>query len=222
MMSPTRAGGATLLELLVALTLIASSAALAARGVMALSRAQASAGQQWQAMAERVDARNGLARDLRFIDLAAPDLPTGAARLAGDAGMLGGARQRAGSPTTGWFGWRVEADRLERLYWEDARGALSGAAPDNRADVLFSIRALRLRYLDAGDQWHAHWPVSVAVDEPSSDLQDPSPQARQGGSQDTEADRATAQQAVLPRAIELQLTFTNGEQALWLLRPGLP
>jgi len=230
-----RPRGATLVELLVALALLAAGAGLVARALPALARAQEEATLAWQDLAEQLDARNGLARDLRFIPLPAADADADAVArlpaLAGDARRVGGLHAAGAGLAKGWFTWQVEQGALERLYWLDAAAALAGREPDARARLLTGVSGIAVRYLDDAGRWHGHWPTGegavglqapVQVTAPASagTVATPgtAPSADAGGS----APAADGGAPPLPRAIEVEARRVDGGTTRWLLRPGLP
>lgn len=188
-----RAHGFTLIEVVVAIAILATVAALAYGGLNGLIRQYEDSADHAEGMAERQRTMILLAQDLfqlqpRPVREAFHGDRTGA--------FIGGPTHEYAMEFTrgGWsnpaqrsrstlqrVAWRHDGERLERLHWtvlDRAPGSIPVVTP-----VADGITRVAWRFLDAAGEWHDAWPP-VAVPEPSGTL--------------------------MPDAVELTLEFEDG------------
>jgi general secretion pathway protein J len=190
---PHAGAGVTLIELIVAVALLAVLTLMAYRGLDSVSRAadhtQAES-ERWRAIAmffERLGADVAQAASRPVIGgdgkpvpewLAPPFDPIAAA--AGEDRIRAQVEFTRKSPPGGdevRLGYRLGAGRVELLLWR-----VLDRAPDSVAEVhplLDGVKAMRLRHLDRAGAWHETWP-------PANDRSQP-----------------------LPRALAVELTLSN-------------
>lgn len=191
----TRIRGFTLLELLVAMAVLAVMAALAYGGLNSVVDQYDDGEAEVAALAARQRALSLLQRDL----LQAQPRPArepyhgdrvGALVADPDAefpfeltrgGWSNPAQRRRA--TLHRVAWRVDDDGvLERLHWQTVdRGSNE---PPVATPVLDGVAELRWRFLDAQDAWHEVWPPAAATVGP----------------------------ATLPRGVEVTIVFEDGEE----------
>jgi general secretion pathway protein J len=156
--------GFSLIELLVALAVFASMAALAYGGLDALTRARSELAGQERAFGDLLRAVDGLRRDLGGV-VARPVLAANGQTLP----ALFGTSDRVEFTRLGFANPRVEArSNLERVFYAYAaekltrgRYAVLDRAPNSApqvADLQVPTREFRLRYLAPDQRWLEQWP----------------------------------------------------------------
>lgn len=158
------ARGHSLIELLVALLIFATMAAIAYAGLSAVTRSRATLDERERQLADLGRSLAALERDLRGIarrpvrDADGRSLPM----LSGQGENLelsSHGRGRAAGPDLGLVervGWLRDGEGLKRLRWPVLDRA-QGSRPDLRL-MLPDASALRWRFLDGQGRWLRQWP----------------------------------------------------------------
>jgi len=158
----------TLIELLVAVALLAIITAMAYRGLQSMTGASQSTlaeGDRWQALGmffERFanDVSRPARRSIRAADPPAPPLPEWWGRADdGDplAAQLEFTRKSPPGRDEVRLGYRLRNGRVELLVWP-----VLDRAPTSRPEVhmlLDGVASLRFRYLDNAGKWQDAWPI---------------------------------------------------------------
>lgn len=163
---PGRAGGYTLIEVLVAVVVFAILAASAYVALDALSRAAVRHGERSQAFAALQLAVVRLDQDLRQLvsrSVAGPDGRPEAALL-GQADWLTATRAGWGNPgelkrsSLQRFGWRLEGQNLVRIHWPATDR--TEATPMFSEVVLNEVEGLEFLFHDWSRQRVERWPLN--------------------------------------------------------------
>lgn len=164
-----RAGGYTLVEVLVAVVVFGILAASAYVALDALARAAETHRDRSDEFAAVQVAVARLDNDLRQL-AARPALAPGGRlepALVGDERELAGTRAGWANPagldrsTLQRFGWRLSGSDLQRIHWP-----VTDRAPGSRSvteTVLADVTALRFRFRDGTGSWHSGWPLEEAA-----------------------------------------------------------
>ncbi|MBI3523655.1 MAG: type II secretion system minor pseudopilin GspJ [Betaproteobacteria bacterium] len=171
------AAGLTLIELLIAVALLALLTVMAYRGIDSMSRTSQHSlaeGDRWQAVAlffERFanDVAQPARRPVRDGNGDAKPLPewwgrqlTGAAINDAAAAQLEFSRKSPAGRDEIRLGYRLRAGKVELLIWN-----VLDRAPSSQPEVyvlLEDVSSLNFRYLDASGQWQDVWPVAGSVE----------------------------------------------------------
>ena len=193
-MAPTRRqAGLTLIELMVAVALLAVITSMAYRGLESVSRSSErnlAEGDHWQGVAllfERIasDVAQPVRRPVRAGAESAAPLPEWWGRaVASDAtnvdpaaALLEFTRKSPAGRDEVRLGYRLRDDKVELLLWP-----MLDRAPDTRPEtyvLLEGVSSLRFRHMDSSGTWQDSWPVTGGRD-------------------------------VLPRALAIELTLKDG------------
>ncbi len=163
-----RAGGYTLIEVLIAVTVFAVLAASAYMALNALSRAAMEQRAASESLAELQLAVARFDADLRQV--------TSRAVRSRDGGLepaLVGSRRELTATRAGWsnpaavrrgqlqrFSWSLEQDRLVRLSWPVTD--IAAATQPLTDSLLEELRLIEFRYRDGTGRWHDQWPPAQA------------------------------------------------------------
>jgi general secretion pathway protein J len=159
-----RTRGHSLIELLVALVIFATMAAIAYAGLSAVTRSRATLDERERQLADAGRTLAALERDLRGVarrpvrDVDGRRLPM----LMGQGEALelsSHGRGRAAGPDLGLVervGWLRDGDGVKRLRWP-ALDRAEGSRPDLRL-MLPEASSLRWRFLDVQGRWLSQWP----------------------------------------------------------------
>ena len=175
-------GGLTLIELMVAIALLALLSLLAHRGLDSMSRANAHSlaqSERWQAVTllfERfsTDVSQPARRPVR--NAAGTMLPAWWGRPAAEDAPFEWSRKSSSGQDEVRLGYRLREGTIELLLWPEldrAPGSLPLAYP-----LLENVSDFSVRHLDAAGNWQERWPIS--------------------------------DQEVLPRAVAIELTLAEG------------
>ena len=185
--------GLTLVELMVAVALLAVITSMAYRGLDSMTRSSAHSlaiGEHWQGVAllfERIasDVAQPSHRPVRALADKDPALPewwgrplaNTAADIDPAAAQLEFTRKSPSGRDEVHLGYRLHADKVELLLWP-ALDRASGSLPEIYV-LLEGVSTLNFRYLDSAGTWQDNWPTV--------------------GSKET-----------LPRAIAVEITLNDG------------
>lgn len=175
-------GGLTLIELMVAIALLAILSLLAHRGLDSMSRANAHSlaqSERWQAVTlffERfsADVSQPARRPVR--NAAGTMLPAWWGRPAAEDAPFEWSRKSRTGQDEVRLGYWLREGTIELLLWPEldrAPGSLPRVYP-----LLENVSALKIRHLDAAGNWQDRWPIS--------------------------------DQEVLPRAVTIEITLAEG------------
>ena len=175
-------GGLTLIELMVAIALLAILSLLAHRGLDSMSRANVhslSQSERWQAVTllfERfsADVSQPARRPVR--NAAGIMLPAWWGTPAAEDAPFEWSRKSPSGQDEVRLGYRLREGTIELLLWPEldrAPGSLPQAYP-----LLEHVSDFRVRHLDAAGNWQERWPIS--------------------------------EQEVLPRAVAIEITLAEG------------
>jgi general secretion pathway protein J len=165
MTAARRDRGHSLIELLVALVVFATMAAIAYAGLSAVTRSRAALDERERQLADLGRSLAAIERDLRSVawrpvrDADGRSVPM----LLGQGEALelsSHGRGRAAGPDLGLVervGWLRDADGIKRLRWP-ALDRARNSVPDLRL-MLPAATALRWRFLDGQGRWLRQWPA---------------------------------------------------------------
>ncbi len=158
----------TLVELLVAISLLSIVTVLAYRGLDGIRRSQARAaaeGRHWQAIARsferfRSDVLQASPRPCHRLDGSLEPAWLGTAAGTGEASLALTRKPVAEGQDEQRLGYRLRQGRLELLLWPslDALPEADLRAAPEAYDLLDGVTALELTYLSADQGWLDHWP----------------------------------------------------------------
>jgi len=170
-MNARRAGGFSLLEVLVAVAIFALIAGAAFAGIEALIGARERVTQATERLRALDLALGGMVRDLGHA-LARPARGAGGAPLPALAGGTQGFElshmgfAALANPAAGRVrrtAWALDQQALTRIRWPSVDRADFGARPEPER-LVDEIEGLRLRYLDRSGQWRREWPPREGPD----------------------------------------------------------
>lgn len=169
----SRQAGLTLVELMVAVALLAVIASMAYRGLDSMSRSSAhslAVGEHWQGVAllfERIasDVAQPSRRPVRALIDGKPPLPEWWGRPLNNAfadidpaaTMLEFTRKSPPGRDEVRLGYRLHADKVELLLWP-ALDRAPGGLPEVHV-LLEGVSSLNFRYLDSAGIWQDSWPI---------------------------------------------------------------
>jgi general secretion pathway protein J len=164
MSTARRARGHSLIELLVALVIFATMAAIAYAGLSAVTRSRATLDERERQLAELGRSLAAIERDLRSVARRSVRAADGRSlpmlMSEGEALELSShGRGRAAGADLGLIervGWLRDGEGVKRLRWPTLDRA-EGSRPDLRP-MLADATALRWRFLDAQGRWLRQWP----------------------------------------------------------------
>ena len=168
-----RQAGLTLVELMVAVALLAVITSMAYRGLDSMTRSSAhslAVGEHWQGVAllfERIasDVAQPSRRAVRALVDTDPALPewwgrplnNASADIDPAAAQLEFTRKSPPGRDEVRLGYRLHADKVELLLWP-ALDRASGSLPEIYV-LLEGISSLNFRYLDSAGTWQDNWPT---------------------------------------------------------------
>lgn len=167
------ARGLTLIEMLVAMFIMAILAVLSYRTVSAMTEASRQVDDTGRRFERLVDAVDQIARDLSFV----LDARTSDGQLRGDGGnsarpaeirfaMTSSAYRTGKAAAPVLVGYRLDSGRLEKLVYPPS-WMLDGR-PDIRVMLESQVKDFRLRFRDRAGAWHDNWPVQTATGLPGA------------------------------------------------------
>jgi general secretion pathway protein J len=164
-----REDGFTLLELLVAMAIVAVIGVMALTGLSEVIAQQTLARERTERWDQVQFAMQVIAQDLAQIHPRPTREELGQSYqpcvLAGPNGLYALEFSRAGWANPGSrfprgtvlrVAYEWEQDKLFRLYWPVADRTL--ATPPVRTELLSEVQDVQIRFLDRGGQWHFEWP----------------------------------------------------------------
>lgn len=168
-----RQAGLTLVELMVAVALLAVITSMAYRGLDSMTRSSAhslAVGEHWQGVAllfERIasDVAQPSRRPVRALVDKDPALPewwgrplnNASADIDPAAAQLEFTRKSSPGRDEVRLGYRLHADKVELLLWP-ALDRASGSLPEIYV-LLEGVSTLNFRYLDSTGTWQDNWPT---------------------------------------------------------------
>lgn len=160
-----RTSGFSLIELLVALVIFSTMAAIAYAGLSAVTRSHAALDARERALSALGRTLTVIERDLRGIaprpvrDGNGATLPA----MGGQVDLLELSAYGRGRTAGGDLGliervaYQRDGEGLHRLRWR-VLDRTASTVPDRRV-LIPDVEALRLRFMDANRRWHPQWPV---------------------------------------------------------------
>ena len=198
-----RAGGFTLLELLVAIAIFALISGMVYGGLQGVMTQREQTAQQSQRLADLQLAYRIMLRDLeQLIDRGIRNqFGSEVDALVGGSGFNGVEFTRAGHPNPAGFlrsdlqrvAYIPDEDRLLRHTWRVLDRA-QDTEPDEQV-LVEGVNEFTMRFLDVSNEWQTRWPPAQAV---------------------------SGQPAGLPRAVEVRLDLRDMGELSWLFRVAEP
>jgi general secretion pathway protein J len=167
-----RAQGLTLIEMLIALFIMAILSVLSYRTVSAMTETNRHLDRVGREFGRLVDAVETVDRDLAFAsDLSDEIAFRGDGGGEGRDGEIRFIRAASGylsgpksSPTP--VGYRLRDNRFEKLIYPDNLFALTD--PEVRVLLTDAVKSLKFRFRDRTGRWHASWPTEEASGLPAA------------------------------------------------------